>query len=69
MLTDTNVDDGGDYLFTKYGGHEKAIDRRFIALIPAEKYKLFTFYVESTGSNDSHTNDLAARTFDSIEVR
>lgn len=68
-LTEAIVNDGGDYLFTKYGGYEKAIDRRFIALITAEKLKLFTFYVESTGTNDSHVNDLAAKTFDSIEVK
>lgn len=68
-LTDAKVNDGGDYLFTKYGGYEKAIDRRFIALITAEKLKLFTFYVESTGANDSYVNDLAAKTFDRIEVK
>lgn len=69
MLTDAKVNDGGDYLFTKYGGYEKAVDRRFIALITAEKLKLFTFYVESTGTNDSHVNELAAKVFDSVGIK
>ena len=69
VLTDAKVTDNNEYLFTKYGGYEKSRDRRFIALVTAEKGKLLTFYVESLKTSDEHTNTLAAEIFDSVEIK
>ena len=69
MLTDAKINDNGDFLYSKYGGYEKSIDRRFIALVTAEKGKLFTFYVESIGTSDEYTNNIAAEIFNSVEVK
>jgi hypothetical protein len=69
MLTDAPINDKGEYLFTKYGGYEKSSDRRFIALVTTENGKLLTFYVESLGTSDDHTNNLASEIFNSAEIK
>ena len=67
-LTDVDIKDEGNYMFSRYGGVDPATNRRFVTLITAEKGKLLTFQLETTDSSDEHINELSSSIFESVEV-
>ncbi len=68
-LTDTDIKDEGQFMFSRYGGFDASTNRRFVTLITAEKGKLLNFHLEtSEDSSDEHINELSSMIFESVEV-
>ena len=67
-LTDVDIKDEGNYMFSRYGGFDPATNRRFVTLITAEKGKLLSFQLETEDSSDEHINELSSSIFESVEV-
>lgn len=67
-LTDVEIKDEGNYMFSRYGGFDPATNRRFVTLITAEKGKLLNFKLETSEGSDEDINELSSKIFESIEV-
>lgn len=67
-LTDVEVKDEGNYMFSRYGGFDPATNRRFVTLLTAEKGKLLNFQLETSEGSDEYINELSSSIFESIEV-
>lgn len=68
-LTAHKITDGTDFWYSKWGGRDEAADRRTGTLVTLENKKLFTVYVESTGSSDQALDALANEVFGSFKTK
>lgn len=67
-LTEVDVTDEDNYMFSRYGGFDPSTNQRFVTLITAEKGKLLNFKLESKESSDEYLNELSSVIFESVEV-
>jgi hypothetical protein len=67
-LTDVDIKDEGEFMFSRYGGFDAATNRRFVTLITAEKGKLLNFQLETEDTSDEYVNQLSSTIFESVEV-